>query len=663
MASQFLLRDGMQIPLEKTSDFITVSFKKHQSFLKGLDDMRGVKKWKHVFDLTYKIETSEEEREGLMSELRDAVEVVHHAYSPEGDPATRYYITDKIVVTFTPETTVADQEVILHKHRLKWVKNYDKMHSYLVQVTTETGKNPIKVANDLIENPQVESAEPNIINRFLPFYTPVDRYFKNQWHLDSKRGINLDANAGIEATSAWDISRGLRRVIVGVVDDGFDLTHPDLQGFGKVVFPRDFVDGDEEPMASADRGDFHGTPCAGLAIGEENGEGILGVAPNCAFMPIRINFALDDNTLFDIFDYAANRANVLSCSWGPLPVYAPLSSLLRKQIKQLVETGGPDGKGCVILFAAGNNNAPVKDLSNKSFKWRHPVMGFKETTGPILNGYAAHDEVMAISASTSTNKKALYSNWGKEISVCAPSNNVHPLDPGTLLPGRGVWTSDNKNFGVGYNYGNHYTGDFGGTSCSTPIVAGLAALVKSVAPDLTARQIRSIIEETADKITDQEPDPILGNLKGNYDERGFSEWFGFGKVNAHKALLRALELGGKPTIDDTDGDLAYTGVKIIAAYVNPPGFDRGKEKITIINTTDRTIQFNNGKVIDNKGRMDTIEEFFIMSGQVFNIILRKTKLSNKGGNIRLLDGEGRLVSVFSYDKEEVDENGWVIKVG
>ena len=82
-----------------------------------------------------------------------------------------------------------------------------------------------------------------------------------------------------------------------------------------MVFPKDFVTGTNNPIPGA--GSFHGTPCAGLAIAEQNGDGVVGVAPKCAFMPVRIPFGADPNLLFEIFDYVGKRAHVISCSWGP----------------------------------------------------------------------------------------------------------------------------------------------------------------------------------------------------------------------------------------------------------------------------------------------------------------------------------------------------------
>ena len=105
-----------------------------------------------------------------------------------------------------------------------------------------------------------------------------------------------------------------------------------------------------------------------------------------------------------------------------------------------------------------------------------------------------------------------------------------------------------------------------GTSSAAPLVAGVAALVISTNPGLTGTEVKMILQESADKIIDPNPDPVLGLNKGSYDAGGHSEWFGFGRVNAALAVRRAHELRAQTTgISDlkiaaeTGGTLPRTG--------------------------------------------------------------------------------------------------------
>ena len=68
------------------------------------------------------------------------------------------------------------------------------------------------------------------------------------------------------------------------------------------------------------------------------------------------------------------------------------------------------------------------------------------------------------------------------------------------------------------------------TSSATPLVAGVAALVLSANQNLSAADVKKILQETADKIVDSDPDIILGKNRGKYNKNGRCEWFGFGKV-------------------------------------------------------------------------------------------------------------------------------------
>ncbi|HTL89007.1 MAG TPA: S8 family serine peptidase, partial [Leptolyngbya sp.] len=276
--------------------------------------------------------------------------------------------------------------------------------------------------------------------------------------------------------------------------------------------------------------------------------GVVGAAPGCALMPIRTTGFLDDQTIEDLFGWAIDRgASVISCSWGPSAVYYPLSLRQRAAITRAA-TEGRDGKGCVIVFAAGNANRPTSGTINES-GWRNNAISGNTNW---LGGFTVHPDVIAVSASTSLNKKAAYSNWGSEISVCAPSNNA---PPGMGLPGigyvatppevrgnlrgLGIVTTDRRG-NDGYDAGD-FTDGFGGTSSACPLVAGVAALVLSANPDLTAQEVRQVLQQTADKIVDPDPDPQFGLRKGTYETNGRCDWFGYGKVNAAKATQAAIQ--------------------------------------------------------------------------------------------------------------------------
>lgn len=537
----YLWRGGKRIPLEKESDRFTLM----PSSPRQLEELRripGVRAIERVTNEVFKVETTSTERDTAMATARSESfrGVVHHAYRPSDSTGTIYYLTDRILVRFKPGTSAARVNTLLEKYKLNVLRDYEQLErTCLVQVTSSSGENPLKIANRLAEEAVVDYAEPNLVNRFQASFIPPDGYFRRQWHLSARNGAQLLAEASVDAPEAWDVTRGRRAVVVAVIDDGFDLSHPDFQGDGKVVFPRDYVDGDSNPFPEASAADYHGTPCAGVAIAESNGRGVVGVAHGCAFMPVRFPLSADDDTLISIFEEVCRNADVVSCSWGPPPVYAPLATAFADTLTRLAQSGGPRGKGCVICFAAGNYNAPLKDLNNPGgVVWRDGSGFLRTTHGPILNGLAAHPSVIAVAASTSLNRHAAYSNWGAEITVCAPSNNFHPLDQNQFVPGRGIWTTDNEAFGQGFTAHSRYTGRFGGTSSATPLTAGIAALVISANPGLTTAQVKDVLQTTAEKIVDNTPDIVSGATRGSYAQ-GHSDWFGYGKVNAAAAVREA----------------------------------------------------------------------------------------------------------------------------
>jgi subtilisin family serine protease len=536
------MRNGQKIKVKKEDDYFT-AYAKDEVDIEQIKSLPGVKEVEPIQNNILKVNVKPGQLDKAMEMYRLETDqhIAHHAYTPINSSETRYYITDTIAVKFKEGTPKERIEKILEDTKVEIVKEYrDSDNTFTIKVTKASGMNPVKLSNMLSEMEEVEFAEPDLINRFVTFYEPMDDLFKDQWHLKSWNGPHLVVNADVSSTEAWDITRGERSVVVAVIDDGCDLDHPDFVGENKIIYPKDYVDGDSNPFPVSGVGNYHGTPCAGVAIAEENGQGTVGIAPGCSFMPIRFDVKRTrDTVLREIFDYVGRYADVISCSWGPPPRYAPLNSLLSNKIQQLARNGGPRGKGCVIVFAAGNYNCPLYDpVGNTSYRFRRDDQIYS-TNDAILNGNATHPDVIAVSSSTSINKKALYSNWGNEIAVCAPSNNFHPLDSSAQMIGRGIFTTDNETYGLGFNQNSIYTNRFGGTSSACPLVAGIAALIISANPNLTAKEVKEIIQDTADKIVDNDIDPILNVNKGTYNQNGHSEWFGYGKINAAKAVRKA----------------------------------------------------------------------------------------------------------------------------
>ena len=547
-----LQRGGEELMLEKTLYRFTIRTNGNISREK-LSQIPGAVWRRSIPQAKLELYTvSPDQLDTVMSQLRadENMAFVSHVYTLENNPGTFVYLSDQITVQFATWVDNTKINVIANTFNLVQDQPVEGVpNTFVFLVSKQATQNPIKITNQLQILPEVLAAEPNIIIQQEPHYRPQDSLYPQQWYLNHNGGNQLVAGSHISVEQAWDVTRGVRSIVVAVVDDSFDLRHPDFQGNGKVIAPRDLKENDFLPLPG-EKETSHGTACAGLAVAEENGSGIVGVAPGCAMMPIRTTGFLDDKSIEDTFNWAVEKgASVISCSWGASAVYFPLSIRQKAAISRAA-TNGRKGKGCVIIFAAGNANRPINGSVNEQNWPKNIVQGRTNW----LSGFAVHPDVITVSASTSLNKKAAYSNWGDNISVCAPSNNAPPgmwfqetgyvyTQPAIVsaLAGVGMLTTDQIG-GAGYDAGN-FTNNFGGTSSATPIVAGVAALVLSANPDLTAQQVKRILQDTADKIVDNNPDPQLGMRGGTYNSNGHSQWFGYGKVNAAKAVRVAQQMG------------------------------------------------------------------------------------------------------------------------
>jgi subtilisin-like proprotein convertase family protein len=199
-------------------------------------------------------------------------------------------------------------------------------------------------------------------------------------------------------------------------------------------------------------------------------------------------------------------------------------------IHKAAAQGRSNGKGCVILFAAGNEDRPLDGVKDGQIS---------------VQGFALHLDVIAVGASNSLDVRSSYSNFGPELTLSAPSSGS---------PGWGIVTTDRRGTN-GYST-DDYTKTFGGTSSATPLAAGLAALILSVNPNLTSAEVKRIMMDTADKID---------MTNGQY-VNGHSPLYGHGRINAHKAVTMAA--GG-------DGPQRLPEVLFMEHRVNKPIPDLG----------------------------------------------------------------------------------------
>ena len=417
--------------------------------------------------------------------------------------------TENLFVKFDDELSTSACRKLLKSHgmvikqELEYARN-----AYFVCGGENIGLAVFDMAGKLLKETSVELCHPELVREVR-----TRTAFPQQWHLKKTtvNGTNVDAHASVE--SAWQLSDGTG-VIIAVIDDGVDLDHQEFQSSGKLIAPRDVTRQSDNPRPGT--GNNHGTACAGVACADGL-FGASGVAPKAKLMPIRLNSGLGSQAEADAFVWAAQHgADVISCSWGPTdgdftdpndPIHdeqVPLPDSTRLAIEFALQNGR-NGKGCVISWAAGNGNESVDN-----------------------DGYASFDKVIAVAACNDVSKKSPYSDFGSAVWCCFPSNNFFP----SKTPG--IWTTDRSGT-VGYNPGvtskgdaaGNFTNSFGGTSSAAPGVAGVAALILARNPNLRFDEVKDIIKRSCDRI-----DPA----GGSYGADGHSAFYGFGRVNARKAV-------------------------------------------------------------------------------------------------------------------------------
>ncbi len=474
-----------------------------------LENLGGFK----VVALQKKANQSMDER---LDEARanDDIELGTHIYTAKGS-SKPMVPNGNIYIVFDDDCEPVEQASLLDAFALT-LKSRRGANRVIAKVSASS-PNPVKCAALLNENPKIKYAEPDM--DVIPdhyFAPPVDDLMMHEWHLRNPGGFvpdnsnyRLRKGADSRVVDAWARlgNLGSSNIVVAVIDNGFDLTHPDINA--KLFKPHDLWNGTPQ-LLQGDPSFTHGTPCASVAIAPANGSGMVGSAPNARFMPISgTSYSLESTEA--MYEYCINNgADVISCSWGTVdPNFSPNS--LKKQAIARAAKEGRGGKGCVICYAAGNEGMDY------------------------INYYGTIPEVISVGACTSNDEHASYSNQGPELTIVAPSNGDWPIiaarawwDEGT--PGE---SGHFKYWMDGQNRGDRYQ-HFGGTSSATPLVAGICALMLSANPNLTAREVKEIVISTADKI----------GAAADYDASGHSVRFGHGRINADKCVAEAFRRRG-----------------------------------------------------------------------------------------------------------------------
>lgn len=347
------------------------------------------------------------------------------------------------------------------------------------------------------DDPEVDYAEPDVLRRVA--LVPDAPRFGEQYGLQR-----------IDAPEAWNITMGDPRIVVAVVDTGVDLDHPDLRT--QLVPGVSFVDQLEDPKGDGssavvpvsnqgpidDNG--HGTNVAGIIGAADNGTGVVGVAPRCKIMPVKVlggpdGTGFDSNISAGIVWAVNHGARVINLSLGGEGGSRTLEGAIDYAIAHDV----------VVCAAMGNDG----DNAQANY-------------GTSVNYPAAYPGVIAVGATDQHDQPAslfpgdlTFSNRGRWIALSAPG-----LDIMSTMP---TYPVSNPEASLDY-------GTMSGTSQATPFVSGAAALLLSVNPQLTPGEVKTLLEETADDV----------------GTPGFDSYTGYGRLNVYKALMKVIGGGATP---------------------------------------------------------------------------------------------------------------------
>jgi serine protease len=323
----------------------------------------------------------------------------------------------------------------------------------------------------------------------------LDEKIYNSNNYPADPGLNNSSFAwglnAVKVFDAWKTTIGSEDVIIAVLDNGFDTNHPELNG--KIVKPYNAFTGTNK--VTCNNGILiHGTHVASIATGNTNSVGICGIAPNCLLMPVQIgdiNGNITTSSVVKGIIYAVeNGADVINMSFGAIinPVISFLPIEYQEALIETTMTNELEAYVELFSYAEANRVCLIQAAGNDNV-----VIGFDamSRTGKTIIVSAVDDKL----------NRASFSNFGKRSTISAPGVSIFNAVPN-----------------------NRY--DFlDGTSMASPIVAGAVALIKSVYPEMTNREISDLLVRTGTPLGVVN-NKVIGNLlnlsflsdSNNYDK-------------------------------------------------------------------------------------------------------------------------------------------------
>jgi hypothetical protein len=367
-------------------------------------------------------------------------------------------------------------------------------------------------------------------------FVPNDPYYSLQWNLD-KQATGAVVDAGV--AGAWADGWTGQGVRIGIVDASlFQTTHADLAGNYSSEF-------DLYQYNPSGDGGKHSTAVAGIAAARGgNGIGVAGAAPNARLSALSVNYSSSsyDASVAQAVRYRNDAIQIKNYSFGLNGSTSPSAFTSQPQTAQALAES--DAAGTINVRCAHN----TRENANK--------FGDKNLPSQIVVGAVGSNGTFSD-----------YSNYGANLTVCAPSSTNGGL---------GITTTDLTG-GAGYNGGpdTDYTSTFSGTSAATPLVSGILALAKEAQPNLDTRLAKHLLAKTS-RVIDPDDSTILrmapthqdaslidtgavtpiGGWHTNAAGIHFNNNYGFGLIDAAALCDAAQEYSGvTPLVTESTGTL------------------------------------------------------------------------------------------------------------
>ncbi|BFZ53720.1 pheromone processing endoprotease [Savitreella phatthalungensis] len=352
----------------------------------------------------------------------------------------------------------------------------------------------LRIKRELSDRQQLDPELDALFKSMMDEFALRDPIIDAQWHLFNRHFAGHDINV----TGVWRQGIHGRGVTVSLIDDGIDMDSRDLGENYYAAGSYDFNDHNDRPSPKL-FDDYHGTRCAGEIAALRNDVCGIGIAHEAKLSGLRILSArITDADEALALNYDFHNNHIYSCSWGPpddgKSMEGPSELIERAFINGI--RNGRNGKGSIFVFASGNG-AMQEDNCN-------------------FDGYTNSIYSITIGAIDRMDFHPYYSE------LCAPQLAV------TYSSGSGeyIHTTD-----VGEA---KCTDRHGGTSAAAPLAAGIFALVLSIRPDLTWRDLQYLVVETALPFQLEDED-----WQETVPGRRFNHKFGFGKLDAWAIVERA----------------------------------------------------------------------------------------------------------------------------